>query len=111
MQQLAIVVPLRKGADKRAAELLAAGAPFDPGEAGFERHAVYLTGSEAVFVFEGPEVEWRLDDLVYVASHPLLRDSLNEWAKLVDGQPRRARRVYSWSRDEAAAGGTGSDSH
>lgn len=100
MQQLAVVVPLKEGSEQRAAALLDAGPPFDPGEAGFERHAVYLTPREAVFVFEGPEVEWRLDDLASDFLQPLLQDALHEWRRLVDGEPRYARQLYCWKQHE-----------
>lgn len=102
MNQLAIVVPLKKGTEQAAAALLAAGPPFDPEEAGFKRHAVYLTHREAVFVFEGSDVDWNLDDLVDDAFHPLLQEVLDRWADLVDGKPRRAQTVYAWAREAAA---------
>ena len=101
MKELAIVVPLKKGAEEAAATLLAAGPPFRPEEAGFKRHAVYLTDREALFIFEGSEVEWSLDDLIDDVFHPLLQDALDRWGDLVDGSPRRARSVYSWTRDGA----------
>ena len=56
------VVPFKAGAHEQAAELLDAGPPFEPGEAGFDRHAVYLTDAEVVFV-EGMDAEWLLDFL------------------------------------------------
>jgi hypothetical protein len=103
MQQLAIVVSLKKGAEERAAELLDAGPPFDLDEAGFERHFVYLTDQEAVFVFEGSEVEWNLDDLVDDAFHPLLQEALSQWAEIAEGDPRVARTIYAWTSANAEA--------
>jgi hypothetical protein len=44
--------------------LLEHGQPFDPAERGFARQAVYLSAGEAVFVFEGEEVEWIVDEIV-----------------------------------------------
>ena len=47
-----LVLPLVEGAQGRAAELLRQGPPFDPDEVGLGRHQVFLTESEAVFLFE-----------------------------------------------------------
>jgi hypothetical protein len=64
MNRLAIVAQLKADSSDRAHELLAAGPPFRLEGSGIERHAVYLSSREVVFVFEGPEVEWKVDDLV-----------------------------------------------
>jgi hypothetical protein len=103
MQQLAIIVPLKEGSGALAAELLDAGPPFDPEEAGFERHAVFLTDEEAVFVFEGREVAWNLDDLVDDPFHPLLQEAIGRWTEITEGRPRLARTAYSWSSAKAEA--------
>jgi hypothetical protein len=97
MERLAAIVPLKEGTAERAARLTADGPPFDLAEAGFERHAVYLTDREVVFVFEGHDVKWKLDDLVDDPFHPLLQDALARWADIADGRPRVARTVYAWS--------------
>jgi hypothetical protein len=96
MNRLAIVVPLKEGAQKDAERLLFRGPPFDPAEAGFTRHSVYLTSKEAVFVFEGPEVEWSLDDLVSDFFHPALHLAELEWEKIEEGRPRIGREAYFW---------------
>ena len=54
MSRLVVVVPLADGAKDRARELLDKGPPFDPNATGLERHSVYLTDHEAVFIFETP---------------------------------------------------------
>ena len=105
MQRLAVIVRLREGARERAAELLAHGPPFDLADGEFERHAVYLSEHEVVFVFEGPEAEWRLDDLASDFFHPALQDALEDWRPLVEGDPRVANVAYFWERG-AGPGGT-----
>ena len=105
MQGLAVIVRLREGARERAAELLAQGPPFALADGEFDRHAVYLSEREVVFVFEGPEAEWRLDDLTSDVFHPALQDALEDWRPLVEGDPRIARMAYFWERG-AAPGGT-----
>ena len=52
MSRAVVVLPLREGTSEQAAELLRGGPPFDPEEVGLERHHVFLTEREAVFVFE-----------------------------------------------------------
>ncbi len=104
MHQLALVARLRPGAEAEAAELIAAGPPFDPAETGLTRHAVYLSASEVVFVFEGPEVEWIVDGLV---DHPFawrLTRALDAWRPLVESNPRIARVAWSWEAEQQEIG-------
>lgn len=105
MRRLAIVVPLKEGAQKDAERLLAGGPPFNPGEAGFTRHSVYLTSMEAIFVFEGPEVEWRLDQLVSDFFHPALHVAAREWEKIEEARPRLGREAYFWEEPAGAEDG------
>ena len=98
MRRVAVVVHLAEGARPRAAELIAEGAPFDLEDTEFERHAVFLSEEEAVFVFEGVDAEWQLDDLVSDAFHPQLQKMLGVWRPLIRGEPRLAGEVYFWER-------------
>lgn len=91
-ERLALVVPLRPGARAAAEELLAAGPPFDPSELGLESHEVFLTESEAVFVFEGVPAALvsrsAEDDTIWSAAAA--------WEPLIDGRVRFAERAYAW---------------
>src|SRR3954469_14165599 len=51
-KRIAIVVPLEPGKREIAEAFLAEGPPFDPGKLAIDRHEVYLTDDEAIFVFE-----------------------------------------------------------
>lgn len=104
MQRLVIVARLKKGAEQAAAELVAAGPPFDPAELGFLRHAAYLSATEVIFVFEGQEIEWRVDDLVANSFHWPVQAALEKWRPLVEGQPRIARERYYWEQKGKPAG-------
>lgn len=99
MQQLALIASLKSGAEPRAAELVAKGPPFDPNENGLDRHTVYLSADEVVFVFEGRQVEWIVDALVDEPFHWSLLAALDEWRPLLEGQPRIARPAYAWQRE------------
>jgi hypothetical protein len=96
MQQLAIVARLKSGAEPRAAELISEGPPFDPEERGFMRHVVYLSAGEVVFVFEGDDVEWMVDDLVDDPFQWPVLAAFDTWRLLVEGDPRIARPAYVW---------------
>ena len=99
MEQIAIVARLKSGAEPRAAELIAAGPPFDLAESGLERHTVYLAADEVMFVFEGHEVEWIVDGLVDEPFHWPLRAALDEGRPLLEDNPRIARPTFSWTRE------------
>ena len=60
-EQVAVIVPLRKGCVAKAKELVAQGPPFDPALLGLSRHEVFIRGREAVFVFTGPHVREKLE--------------------------------------------------
>ena len=101
MDRVAIVARLKKGAAARASELIAEGPPFDPAEAGMVRHSVYLSADEVVFVFEGHQVEWAVDDLIDGPFHSRIWRALARWRQIVDGSPRIARQRFGWELDDA----------
>jgi len=84
--------------EQQAAELLAKGPPFDPDERGLECHTAYLSAGEVVFVFEGPEVDVILDDMVENPFEPVINAAFSKWRRLIDGKPRIARPVFEWHR-------------
>ena len=90
--RIAIVAPLVDGARQRARELVMSGPPFDPDLAGLERHYVFLTGREAVFLFEadGPDAIEKLsaDAALWVAA--------SAWKELLAAPPAVAYNFYRW---------------
>jgi hypothetical protein len=100
-RRLAVVVPLRPGAGEAVRGLLAQGPPFDP-EAVLEldRHEVFLTPEEAIFVFESDS---GADAIVVLLSKPELWKATKAWQEHVAGPPRLAENVYSWARPEEVA--------
>jgi hypothetical protein len=105
MEQLALTARLKPGAEPRAAELIAQGPPFDVSESGLQRHAVFLSAGEVLFVFEGHEVEWIVDGLVDEPFHWPLLAAMDEWRPLLEDHPRIARCLYSWTAGGGAAAG------
>jgi hypothetical protein len=99
MKTLVVVARVREDAHAEALELIRNGPPFDPGARGFDRHAVYLSTGELIFVFEaGAEVEWRFDDLVSDLPARTLHEAFERWRPLLEGEPRIAREEYAWQR-------------
>jgi hypothetical protein len=99
IRKVAIVARLKPGAEEAAADLLAAGPPFDPGIRGLTAHSAFLSAGEVVFVFEGAEVDVFLDDIVENPFEPTVTAALDLWRPLIDGSPRIARPQYDWSRE------------
>jgi hypothetical protein len=94
MSRAVVVLPLREGASEQAAELLRGGPPFDPAEVGLERHHVFLTEAEAVFVFEADSQE----AAEHLISEGHFWSAASVWKDLVGGPPRLAEDAYSWVR-------------
>ena len=82
-------------------QLLEAGPPYDLTETTLDRHAVYLSPGELVFVFEGPDVPWEVEEIADAFFSPGIRRALTEWRKLTE-EPRIGHPVFSWQRGETA---------
>jgi hypothetical protein len=102
VERLALIARLKPGTRARAEELIATGPPFDPHEAGFVRHSVFLSASEVVFVFEAHEVEWLVGALVDDPFQWIVAEALEAWRPLIEGSPRIAREQFSWEGNAGA---------
>jgi len=102
MECVAIVARLKEGSGPRAAELIASGPPFDLAGTGIVHHSVYLSAGEVVFVFEGHQVGWMVDDLINDPFRPELQSAFDRWRSIVDGPPRIARERFGWEAQEPA---------
>ena len=101
MNRLVIAARLLPDTHDQAEALLRRGPPFEPGEIGLHLHGAYLTASEVVFVFEAPEVEWKVNELI---DDPTVAPFFAPWQKLIDGTPRLAHERYYWSRADEKVG-------
>jgi hypothetical protein len=90
-----VVVPLKEGAREEARSLLAGGPPFDPGTTPLERHEVFLTDREVVFVFAGPKAKEAVQSLT---SEPSMWRAAAAWRGVLGGRPRMAEHVFDWTR-------------
>jgi hypothetical protein len=93
VQRVVVVAKLKPGSESAAADIVGSGPPYDPGEIGLARHGVYLGGSEVVFVFEGPDVERHLRDLL---NDPVAAPAFAIWAPLLEGTPSIAHQLFYW---------------
>jgi hypothetical protein len=103
MEQLAVVARLKQGAEPEALKLVAEGPPFELEGSGLERHEVYVSAGEVVFVFEGDDAEWVVDALVDDPLQWPVIVALDAWRPLVEGTPRLARGVFAWQRTRQPA--------
>ena len=93
MERLVVTLRLREGTQEQAAELIAAGPPFDPTDLGLTRHALYLGGDLVIFAFEGEDVEQRVASLI---NDPVSSASFGAWMPLLADSPALAHEVYYW---------------
>jgi hypothetical protein len=100
-QPVILIVPLKQHAIERAQTLIAEGPPFDPEEKGLERHEVFLTDQEAVFLFEGPNAAEIVQRL---ARDPNTWRAAVKWRRLLAGAPRLAHSAYTWQRPTTGRG-------
>jgi hypothetical protein len=101
MDRLVIVGRLKDGKHAEAEKLLQGGPPFDPEELGFHCHGVYLTSTEVIFVFEAPEVEWLVNDLI---DDPAISSAFGPWHSVIEGTPRLGHECFFWSRESEQLG-------
>jgi hypothetical protein len=93
-RRVAIVVPFKSEHRAAVQQLVEQGPPFDPELMALERHDVFVTDREAIFLFEGPDGGHVVERII--AQPGLWRGAL-AWRKYLDGQPRVARQAYTWS--------------
>jgi hypothetical protein len=97
-RRIVVVLPLKPDAHASVSALLKQGPPFEPASIeGLERHEVYLTGDEAVFVFESA---LGADALAALLAGPKLWERVSAWGQHVAGAPRIAAEAFCWSRPQ-----------
>jgi hypothetical protein len=93
-----VVVPIREDAHDAVRALLDAGPPFDPSQLpGLDRHEVFLTLDEVVFLFDSSFGTHAIEPLLADAA---LWKAAASWHEHLAGPPRIADEVYSWRRTD-----------
>ena len=96
--RVAIVIPVKPGSKREVWALLEDGPPFDPAEIpGLERHQVFLTANEAIFVFDTPPGH---EALVPLMADPELWRAAATWRAHIAGPPRVADDAFSSTRPQ-----------
>lgn len=93
VERVVVTARLKPGSEDAAADIVRSGPPYDPGEIGLIRHGVYLGGSEVVFVFEGPNLEQELLDLL---NDRTASAAFAVWGPLLEGSPLIAHELFYW---------------
>jgi hypothetical protein len=97
VDRFVLVARLKPGGRQRAEELLAehdalGGAELEPA---VDRHAIFLSETEVVFLFEGEgSREW----VRAVMNDPVQSTLVTPWLPLFDGPLHRAEEAYFWER-------------
>ena len=94
-ESIAIVVPLAEGRCDVVREFLDEGPPFDPAAIGLEKHAVYLTEREAIFVFD---TDQGVEAFERIVAESELWDVVGAWERCACEEPRVATAIYDWRR-------------
>ena len=99
-----VTTRLKPGTIPAAEELLSAGPPFDPADAGLSAHAAYLGDGRVFLVFEGEAAREKALELakLYVAEVTQWQDLAWELPSVVDDVPATARCLYRWAAPPAA---------
>jgi hypothetical protein len=92
-ERVAVIARLRPGSREQAIQIIAQGAPYDLGDAGFRRHSVFLAEEAVIFVFEGAGIEELVRALV---DDPARSAAFSMWGPLLDGTPALAREEFYW---------------
>jgi hypothetical protein len=98
MERYVVTTRLKPGAAPAAKELLLAGPPFDPGEAGLSAHAAYLSADRVFLVFEGDAAHAKALALAkqYIVEVERWQDLVWELPAVIDDVPADARCLYRW---------------
>ncbi|MGH2995950.1 MAG: hypothetical protein ACRDON_07620 [Gaiellaceae bacterium] len=95
MSRLVVIVPLKAGMRERADGLLKDGPPFDLEKTQFDRHHVFVTDREVVFVFES---DGSSPTLHLPGEDPGVWRAAKAWRQVMAERPRIASTAYSWVR-------------
>lgn len=95
MRRVLVVAPLREDAHATVRLLIQDGPPFQLEGTGLERHEVFLSEHEAIFVFEGENPRAAVERLLGEAA--VWRAAV-AWRECLAGKPRIAEEAFAWDR-------------
>jgi hypothetical protein len=96
LTRVVVRVPVDAAQVERVRELVRRGPPYDLTQVpGLERHEVYVTDRDVMFVFEGADPGFALERVMRDAR---VWSALERWDDYVAGQPSVLEPDYTWSR-------------
>jgi hypothetical protein len=95
MHRFVLTAELRRGSAPEVARILREGPPFDISKTSLERHEVFLSDEEIVFLFEGPHADREASRLL--SSRRVLSRGGRIGAHLL-APPRTPAERFSWER-------------
>lgn len=97
MDRFVLVARLKPDGRRRAEELLAEHSALGGAELGsvLHRHAIFLSKSEVVFLFEG---EGSHESVRAIFNDPAQSTLIGHWLPLFDGPLHQAEEAYLWER-------------
>ncbi len=98
MHRFVILLACEKVRPRRSAQILREGPPFDIAETSLERHEVFISEGEVVFLFEGTHAEEEARRLM-VGRSVIAR--VGRLGVHIDGEPCLPGEVFSWERPAA----------
>ena len=100
MEFFVLVARLKPDSRERAQELLAEyPSPIVEGLEGVDRHVIFLSKTEVIFLFEGEGADASLRAKF---NDPVRSTNVSHWLPLFDGPLHRAAEAYFWERMEAS---------
>lgn len=96
MDRFVLAARLRPGGRQRAEALLAEHSAFGAEELeAFDRHAIFVSEAEVIFLFEGQGANEAVRALF---NDPVQSALIGHWLPLFDGPLHRASEAYFWER-------------
>jgi hypothetical protein len=103
-----VVVPIEHGTAEAARRLIEEGPPFDLDRIGLERHHVFVSEREVIFLFEAESAAAAVDSL---ARSPGALKAAARWRGILAGRPRLATEQFAWRRDVSPRASDSSNAH
>lgn len=101
MHRFVLTADLRRGSAPQVARILREGPPFDIDRTSLERHEVFLSEDEIVFLFEGPHAEREAGRLLSGAGALAQAGRIGGHLR---GRPRTPEERFTWERPQRLDG-------
>ena len=101
MDRFVLTARLKPGGYRQVQTLLAEHSALSTGdlEKAFDRHAIFLSETEVIFLFEGEGAD---ESVRALFDDPVRSAVIGHWLPLFDGPLHRAAEAYLWERQGAA---------